>query len=273
MFNEKPPMLSGNSRADLISLRDYLFRLAGSLEAVATAGTDSGSGTAMSYTKDGKQVFRTMTTEQQIRENAKNLQALIIKTANDIKQYADSKTEEYNQLYVAQSDFGTFQEEINTTIESTALGVLEDYGYNASISYLQDTVGQLQEDYTVLNGQIRRGIVLDPDTGSYVLGIAISQEISFTGAVCDAEDVNNPHDGYDYYYISEGQTFGLYTASGWQFWINGHKKGWYSSYDGMLHVANILVENTLQIGSKWELVTTRIGLTDEYDLDLRYLGG
>lgn len=274
-FSEKPPMLTGDNRTDIQGLRDYLFRLAGSLSEAAQAPV-SAPGVAVSY-KNGQQILTPKEKDDAdaVRQNARNLQALIIKSANDVMAYADGKVEEYNSMYVAKSEFGTFKEEINTTIENTARGVVESYNYASAISSLQDSIDVLQNYSTILNGEIRRGIVEDPQTHQYVLGIAISQQIAFTGEVCDVNDVNHPAgDSYDYYYISPGQTFGLYTATGWQFWVGGVKKGWYSTDDGMLHVANILVENTLQFGEQWELQSTEnTSSPGNYVLELRYLGG
>lgn len=272
-FAEKPPMLTGISRTDLNNLRDYLFRLAGSLNEAAQAPAASTGGVAVSY-RNGQQILTAKDTDEAdaLRQNAQNLQALIIKTANDVMAYADGKVEEYNSMYVAQSDYGKFKEEINTTITSTAREVVDSYHYTAAIEDALTSIGELQSSYTELNGQIRRGIVEDPDNqGTYVVGIAISQNMTFTGAVCDVNDNNHPAgDSYDYYYIDSGQTFGLYTSMGWQFWVGGHKKGWYSTVDGMLHVANILVESTLQIGQAWEIQSEANG--QAFDLELRYLG-
>ena len=57
-----------------------------------------------------------------------------------------------------------------------------------------------------------------------------------------------------------------YTATGWQFWINGSKKGWFDSADGMLHAGNLQVEQLLQLGADWVLSTAG-------GFGLRYLGG
>lgn len=281
-WTEKPPILTGRTRDDVQALRDYLFRMAGSLEEIATAG---GSGVSVKYGKDGRQILSQGNSADlaQIRQNAQELRSLILKSARDINeletetvpdgdtavmQYVDSKTEVYNSMYVAQSEFGTFRQDLTSVIETTAQGVVESYDYGSSIESIQDSIGLLQNYYASINGEIRRGIVLDPDTGEYVTGIAISQSLQFSGE-CGPTDPENPGDGYTYYYMSEGQTFGLYTSTGWQFWIDGYKKGWYSSLDGMLHIANVLVENTLQIGSLWQILTSAGG----EELEIRYTGG
>ena len=196
------------------------------------------------------------------------LQAMIESGDAAVMRYVDSKTEVYNELYVAQSDFGTFQENVTNMIETTARGVVESYDYGSSIESVQDSIGLLQSYYTSINGEIRRGIVEDPDNpGEYVTGIAIAQALKFSGE-CGPSDPLNPGDGYTYYYMNSGQTFGLYTSVGWQFWIDGYKKGWYNSQDGMLHVANVLIEQILQIGSSWQVKSSG----DGSELEFLYVG-
>lgn len=195
------------------------------------------------------------------------LQMLIESGDRAVMEYVDSKTEVYNSLYVAQSEFGTFQENVTNMIETTAKGVVESYDYGSSIESVQDSINLLQSYYTSINGEIRRGIVEDPETGEYVTGIAIAQALKFSGE-CGPADSRNPGDGYTYYYMNSGQTFGLYTSVGWQFWIDGYKKGWYNSQDGMLHVANVLIEQVLQIGSSWQIKSSG----DGSELEFLYMG-
>lgn len=263
MFNELPPILKGSTPAQLNAIRDYLVRMAQALQHIEYQ-TSGVSPSAIVNSKGGavsSNDAAAQKTVEEVRANAAQLRALIIKTANEVKQYADSKTEEYNSLYVAQSEFGTFTEQINTQITATARGVVDSYNFQESIQTAEDNIGNLQTYLTSINGEIRRGIIEDPDNpGTYVTGIAVSQNLQFTGV----ESVQP--DGYTYYELNSGQTFGLYTSTGWQFWIDGFKKGWFSSTDGMLHVANIVVENSLQIGSGWQIKING----DEFEIT--YLG-
>lgn len=265
MFAEKPPILSGNNTRDLVQLRDWLFRLSGSLDEIATAG--SGQAVTVSYDSQGRAVEEKKEDGdmiERLRKNAQELKALIVKSAENLTaayqegdagviSYTDSREEVYNGMYLAKSEFGTFQENVTSMIETTAMGVVESYGYDSLIVGVQDSIDLLQAYYENIDGEIKRGIVLDPDTGSYVTGIAISQNAKFKAAISQAAEAAAPDDGYTYYELESGQTFGLYTSTGWQFWIDGYKKGWYNSQDGMLHVANVLVEDVLQIGGTWKM--------------------
>ena len=250
-WNEKPPILTGRGMQDLANLRDYLFRMAGALTTVEEA-------VVVAYDRDGKQILKPKGAADEaiaeVRRNAQELRSLIIKTADTIEAEMDTREEEYNGRYLAISQFGTFEENLDARIQTNARGVVESYNYNATISSMQDVLDLYQGYFTQINGEIRRGLVEDPDTGNYVIGIVISQECEF-GAEVAHDDPNYPGDGQEYWYVEPNQTFGLYTSMGWQFWINGVKRAWLSSLDSMLHVSNIVVEQSL-IGGDWRMTFT-----------------
>ena len=270
---ELPPILKGSSAEQIALLRDYLVRMARQLNEAGEAPAQSVQ--SIRVTRDGRRIFSDDTSAsadtEAVRKNAKELKALIVKTSKELGQeideggeearlYADGKIESLATEFISRSEFGSFTENVERQIASTARGVVESYGYISKIESNQKNIGLLQSYMTELDGQIRRGVVTDPVSGEEVMGIAISQNLRFTGAVTRGED------GVDYYRLASGQTFGLYTSTGWQFWIDGCRKGWYDSVDGMLHIANVAVEDTLQLGGGWQL--SSLG-----GLGLRYTGG
>lgn len=258
---ERPPILQGSAEQQLAALRDYLFRLAGSLENVQSAPAVSAS-TAVKSGAGGAGSGTSAATEEKIRQNARELKALILKTAHEITAEMDSREEEYKGYFLAQSEFGDFEENLDLRIATSARNIIESYDYESAIRAAQDIAENVQEYYTQISGEIRRGFLDDPDhPGETVFGIAISSNLRFTSA----QPVER--DGYEYYELEARQTFGLYTATGWQFWINGHKAGWFDSLDGMLHVANIYVEDNLRFGDTW-----RMRQTDRNELEIMYVG-
>lgn len=250
-FNEYPPILQGSEKQQIAALRAYLVRLAEGLMLAETAPAAEAAAA-----EDSRRVYAGRQSElEKLRETAQSLRSLIIKTADKAEYYTDSRIEALHGEYLAQSDFGVYSEQISSRMEATAKQVVESYGLEA----VSESIDGLSRYMSELRGQIQRGLITDPETGETVFGIAISESLRFTG---ESEE----RGGETYYELSPGQTLGLYTSSGWQFWINGAKKGWFDSTDGMLHVANVAVENSLLIGDDW-LVTSQGGY------GIRYLGG
>ena len=253
---KQPPILSGSTAEQVRQLRDYLVRLVRELpDGNDTALIDRAVQKAVKAS-DGETQKAAV---QAARSQAQAVKQLIIKTADEIYEDIDQLETELAETYLARSDFGDYTETVNTTIVQTARETVESYDYDALIEALGTRTGELAEALTRIDGEIRRGLITDPETGEEALGIAISQNLSFTGAT-------RTEGGLTYYELSPGQTLGLYTSTGWQFWIGGSKRGWFDSTDGMLHVAQIVVESRLQLGADWA-VTTAGGF------GIRYIGG
>lgn len=144
-------------------------------------------------------------------------------------------------------------------MSATAREVVERFGYDARLEAVNQRFGGVDSHLTPSGARSAGASSPTRRPGETAFGIAISENLSFTGA----EQTEN---GLTYYELSPGQTLGLYTATGWQFWINGSKKGWFDSADGMLHAGNLQVEQLLQLGADWVLSTAG-------GFGLRYLGG
>lgn len=229
MSYELPPQVNGSE--ELAALRDYLVRLAQSLESVTDRAAAAAADKAVTKTQ--------RETARDIQSQAASLKALIVKNAEELCSYADSRLEEYGSLYVARSDFGNYYEQIETQVETTARSAVESYRYAEAIEGLAGSVSEL-------SGQIRRGLITH--NGQTHLGIAVSENLQFSGT----QVVN----GVSYSVIRSDQTFGLYTSRGWEFWIRGVLCGFFSAEDSMLHVSNVVVENALQLGALWQITAS-----------------
>ena len=260
MTHELPPILKGSEQQQLASLRDYLVRLAQSLNAVDTSTVITSS----NNTKAAKK------TTDDIKQQASDIRSLIIKTADALDVRITENTDSIDDIngtistlsntYVAQSQFGAYQETVQQTIENTARATIEGYGYSSQITALNNSIDSLTEYLTLINGEIRRGVIEDPATHQDVLGIAISQSLVFTSGTVEK-------DGQTYYRIdsSQAQTFGLYTSTGWQFWINGQKVGWFdSTAESALHVASMITESNIRFGDDWVIDQNSNGIGFRY---------
>ena len=279
-YIETPPILQGDAQEQIAALRDYLFRLANSLDSVGSAPAvivDTGSKTTQSPSGQSAKTVR------DLRENAAELKALITENAKAISavddkivatnKNIDSKAEETTtnlisyvndtasglndtinttlQRYVAKSEFGEYQQNVTKSIA-------EEHSYSERI------LSDFQSYQTTINGQIVRGFVADPadPNGPPLFGIAISQNLSF-----DADVTYD--DGKHIYYALTCDTFGLYTAQGWQFWLNGQRAGWFdSTKNGLLHVQKVVAEDFLQISGEWQIKIDH----DKKELEFVYIG-
>ena len=242
---EQPPILRGAPGEQTAQLRDYLVRMLRELQSLGDE-----QALEQRVTKLVSEGSKTATAAAALdaRKRASDLKSLIIKTADEVYEVMDRRVTELSGIYVAQSDFGIYAENIERTIEDTARSTVESFQFDTQLEAANTAIAELEVYVTTLNGQIRRGVIEDPGTHEDVLGIAISEEVSFTGQTVD-------ENGVTYYRISPGQTFGLYTSKGWQFWIGGVKAAWLDAVDGKLHVANVQIEETLQMGGDWMIST------------------
>lgn len=234
----KPPMLTGNAQTDILNIRDYLFRLSASLEAAATAPAAVSGTVTLTDTK----------AMEAVRQNAQELRSLIIKSADEITTYVDGKEGRYNSLYAAKSEFGEFRESVSKTMS-------DEY------EMLQTLNSDMLTYQKAVNGQIIRGFI-DSD-GERTFGVAIARDLSVNAQ-------STASDGTNTYYELVSRTFGLYTSTGWQFWVNGRKAGWFDSTgDGILHVRKVVAEDFFQIGGKWQMKVKDGGA----ELEFVYIGG
>lgn len=255
-MRELPPILAGDALQQIAQLRDYLVRRERGREAEIQEGALQALSETSSVTAASRRASSAgggaKTAGGIDADRAAQLRALIVKTAEDsrdrdsvITRSVGELSYEMRQSYLARSEFGEYQQEIALLIEATARQIVESYGYAELIQAANAELGQLGDEIaayrTEISGQIRRGYLEDPDSHQTVLGIAISQQLQFTG-----QELTDG--GWSYYELSPGQTLGLYTSTGWQFWVNGRKVGWFDSADGMLHTVSQVVEEEIRIG-------------------------
>ena len=252
-MTEYPPILSGTALQQIAALRDYLVRRARDSESATISTVGEGlappADTGANRTTGGAYPAPAAAhSESQIpnSELPAALRALVVKTADTVRQQVELLSASLHADYLAKSEFGAYQEQADAAIRATARQIVESYDFSARLEAADARLGELAQALTRLHGEIRRGLIQDPETGELAFGIAIAQELRFTGR-------SVTEDGLSYEELAPGQTLGLYTASGWQFWCNGSKRGWFDAADGHLHVRSLLVEQSLHLGPDWVL--------------------
>ena len=209
--------------------------------------------------------------KQQIIQSASNLSIEIEANADSISELNNQVTNILNTYVTSDYVTGTFASSLKQTITNNVSDIVENYDYSEIVSGLvSEDLDTLKSFATLINGEIRRGMIYDAGLGTDVLGIAISQSIEFYAE--DDTTIQEPVRevaGYTYYRIKSNQTFGFYTSYGWQFYVNGTKVGWFDSTnsDAALNVASEVVENGIAFGDEWEIARSTNGV------GFRYIGG
>lgn len=267
-MRELPPVLSGDALQQIAALRDYLVRTArgSESETVETVAAHAGGIWKQAGRATGAAALPGGENQSpDALQREARLRALIVKSAEESRKRDHVLQEsigdlgcEMRQSYLARSEFGEYQQEILLLIDATARQIVESYDFTARLSAADERLGELAGALTRLRGEIRRGLIQDPETGELCFGIAIAQELRFTGQTVT-------ENGLVYEELAPGQTLGLYTASGWQFWINGSKRGWFDASDGQLHIRSLTAEQELRLGGDW-LCTSSGGF------GIRYVG-
>ncbi len=150
-------------------------------------------------TETAKTINAATTSEKALSEQAGSLQALIIKTAETVRHEMDVIEVNLAEKYEAISnDFGEYKESASSRITATALGVLQEYGYNSILDALQSDMADFDTYRTTTQNYIKTGLLYHNEEEEPVYGVAIGT------------DVNNPQ--------SHTATF---TADKLSFWNNG----------------------------------------------------
>lgn len=187
-----------------------------------------------------------------LRTRAEELQDEILSTAEETLQRAVGESQQIMQaVYLSKSEaYGTYAEQITTQINNTARQIFESFEYQQ----LVQSVGDIETYINVINGEIKRGFV--EVNGIKTFGIVVSSRNVFEAA----GTVDHPpgEENTAYYKIESDECFGLYTATGWQFWKGTQRLAWLDTGDGQLYIDKINIQHSLVMGpssNEWRLVS------------------
>jgi hypothetical protein len=235
----------------------YLFQTAQALN-LALSRLDESN---FSEDSTARQILAGGQTAEQKKETEQGLgrlRTLIIKTADAVRAEQAALELRLQSTYVALSDFGDYQEEIDTRLSATAARIEQALSYYAELS---DSLHGVSEDFDAyrvdVQGYIRQGVI-GYDGAVPIIGIAMGRDLRVTGA---KETV----DGTEYEVIDTSSNMSIWTPDKLSFYINGAEAAYFSN--GALYVGTVIVKEKLVLGQdKWQI-------THDDGFTVRWIGG
>lgn len=241
IINLTPPSATGGQAEQVRNLYSYLYQLTDRLNAAFVA-LDVGGSNASGASASAAGASGGMSADQARQYN--ELKALIIKTGTVTKEYADKLVASLDSVYIAQSEWGTYEEQIHQDIEATASGIVESYNFQSQIDAL--------DDYRIeASGYILRGIIGYDENNVPIFGIAIGQDLKTTDVTID---------GVTYKQVDMTKNLATYTADGITFWLNGVAVARLNQQE--LSITRAVITEKITLGD-WEVATNGTGINKQ----------
>ena len=162
-----PNITAKDSAGQLQQIRSYLHQLAEQLNWGLNEVEKAQTGTATPSVVVDKGI-----TPQEAESTFNSIKALIIKSADIVKAYEQTIFTDFNGMYFAESDFGTYIVETNRSIEENSKGVKDTY---TNIQTITNTVDGLAEESRTTNAYIKRGLLDYDDNGNAIYGVEVGE--------------------------------------------------------------------------------------------------
>ena len=182
MIDLRYPNITGTTEKEQLSqVKGYLYQLVEQLNwALSTVESSQGGNMSPAV------VFRqgAEAAPQDAESTFNSIKALIIKSADIVKAYEKTIFTDFDGLYFADSDFGTFVEATNRAVEENSRGVTETYKNIQTITN-EDGTGSLDilaDDVRTTNAYIKRGLLGYDNIGKAIYGVEVGETNAQNGA-------------------------------------------------------------------------------------------
>lgn len=234
-----PNITATNDSGKLAQMQSYLYQLVQQLnwamENIGDAPREYVSKKVENFVTDGQ--------EKSPASTFNSIKSLIIKSADIVNAYYDEITEmiKKQNLYVAQSDFGTFREETESVLYADGTGLVHKV---SSIQAIFDENGNIVDE-RICDGFINSGILYYDDDANAVVGLEIGQR-------------NTDGDGNTLF-----KKFARFTSEELSFYDSNETKVAYIS-DRRLYIPEAHIEKRLTMGHFVDIVNPNGSITTKY---------
>ena len=169
-----PNITAQTDAGKLQQVQSYLFQLVEQLNfALKSVDTVAGSNVVLE-TGRSTGVQR----EQEAQASFNSIKALIIKSADIINAYYEEITQKLSGEYVAQSEFGTYQEITEQTITKTSTMVSQNY---TNVQQIITDLEGLEHKLIEVDAHINSGVLYYDESGVPIYGLEVGQRTNIDG--------------------------------------------------------------------------------------------
>lgn len=165
-----PKITAGNPNEQMRQMQSYIYQLAEQLNwALGTLETSSGGNVSPDIKIENSEGL----SEKEVENTFNSIKSLIIKSADIVQAYEETIMKDFNGTYFADSDFGTYLEKTNMSIEENSKGVNEVY---TSVQTMEGKVDGIEDETNLTKAYIKRGLLgYHKRLGKDVYGVAVGQ--------------------------------------------------------------------------------------------------
>ena len=233
-----PPALMGTEAQQISQMRSYLFRISEMLNSALTE-----QNVVLESTK--QQVNHAVSDSvfsEELDAQYSSVKSLIVKTADIVRSEFDLYVLNLSSNYIAKSEWGTYEEQIQSDITVGAEAVLQEIGYESTISDLKDGVADFEEYKIQTNGYIQSGIIGYGGDNVPIIGIAIGQDLTSEKVTIDGTEYNK---------IDMTKNLATYTSERITFWQNGREVAYISNSE--MGITAVHITGKMTLGDNWEI--------------------
>ena len=179
-----PKITAKDDGGKLIQIHSYLYQLVEelnwALDTVQTGNTTSQQ--IVSANTGGA-----LSEEAEAQKSFAAIKSLIIKSADIVQAYYDEINARLEGIYVAQSDFGTYQQQTELNFEATSSAITETFNNLQTLQVLIDEVNstlgdKINELQTIVaNAYIKSGLLEETEQGVPIYGLEVGERVTVDG--------------------------------------------------------------------------------------------
>ena len=227
MMFQAPRLTGGSDHTQLAEMGRYLHTLVDQLNLVLMDLNDA----SKAVEDKASQALATATATADPASNWNQVKSLIIKSADIVEVYQEKISTALAGEYVASSDFGSFVEETNATLEANSSGITQIYN---DLQTIETDFRDLSSAIIEVNAHINSGMLYYNDDGVPVYGLEIGQRTEIDG-------------------VETFNKFARFTADKLSFYDpNGTEVAYIS--DQRLHIAHADIQSSMTMGGFRDIV-------------------